>query len=56
VVSLPKEGGLPKQLQAFMSYVFSYPGQLDVVKDGLSPLTRGEIHSQRELLGWSTEK
>ena len=56
VVSLPKEGGLPPQLQAFMSYVFSYPGQLDVAKDGLTPLTRGEIHSQRELLGWSTEK
>jgi len=56
VVSLPKEGALPSQLQAFMSYVFSYPGQLDVAKDGLTPLTRGEIHSQRELLGWSTEK
>jgi hypothetical protein len=31
--------------------VLSYPGQLDVAKDGLSPLTRGEIFAQQERLG-----
>jgi ABC-type phosphate transport system substrate-binding protein len=52
-VAVPKEGGLSAQLREFMAYVLSYSGQLDVAKDGLLPLTRGEIHSQQELLGWS---
>lgn len=52
-VAVPKDGGLPVQLQEFMAYVLSYSGQLDVAKDGLLPLSRGEIHAQKELLGWS---
>jgi ABC-type phosphate transport system substrate-binding protein len=52
-VAVPKEGALPAQVQEFMAYVLSYSGQLDVAKDGLLPLTRGEIHAQKELLGWS---
>ncbi len=52
-VAIPKDGGMPAQLQEFMAYVLSYSGQLDVAKDGLLPLTRGEIHAQKELLGWS---
>jgi hypothetical protein len=52
-MAVPKEGGLSGQLREFMAYVLSYSGQLDVAKDGLLPLTRGEIHSQQELLGWS---
>ncbi|MFM7292315.1 MAG: PstS family phosphate ABC transporter substrate-binding protein [Planctomycetia bacterium] len=52
-VAVPKDGAMPGQLKEFMAYVLSYSGQLDVVKDGLLPLTRGEIHAQQELLGWS---
>jgi len=52
-VAVPKEGAMLPQVRAFMEYVLSYSGQLDVAKDGLLPLTRGEIHAQKELLGWS---
>ena len=52
-VAVPKDGGLPGQVQEFMAYVLSYSGQLDVAKDGLLPLTRSEIHAQKDLLGWS---
>ena len=41
------------QLREMMEYVLSYSGQLDVAKDGLLPLSRGEIHAQKDLLGWS---
>jgi hypothetical protein len=36
--------------------VLSASGQLDAAKDGLLPLTRAEIHAQRELLGWPLER
>jgi ABC-type phosphate transport system substrate-binding protein len=52
-VAVPKDGSMPPQLKEFMEYVLSYSGQLDVAKDGLLPLTRGEIHAQKDLLGWS---
>ena len=52
-VAVPKGGAMSPPLREFMAYVLSYSGQLDVAKDGLLPLTRGEIHAQKELLGWS---
>jgi len=52
-VAVPKEGSMLPQVREFMEYVLSYSGQLDVAKDALLPLTRGEIHAQKELLGWS---
>ena len=52
-VAVPKDGSMSPQLREMMEYVLSYSGQLDVAKDGLLPLTRGEIHAQKELLGWS---
>lgn len=52
-VAVPKEGSMGPQVREFLEYVLSYSGQLDVAKDGLAPLTRGEIHAQKELLGWS---
>jgi ABC-type phosphate transport system substrate-binding protein len=52
-VAVPKGGSMSPQLREMMEYVLSYSGQLDVAKDGLLPLTRGEIHAQKELLGWS---
>jgi len=52
-VALPKGGAMPPELREFMEYVLSYSGQLDVAKDGLLPLSRGEIHAQKELLGWT---
>ena len=55
-VAVPKEGEMPATIREFMAYVLSYPGQLDVAKDGLLPLTRGEIHAQKELLGWAVER
>jgi ABC-type phosphate transport system substrate-binding protein len=55
-VAVPKEGEMPAHLREFMAYVLSYPGQLDVAKDGLLPLTRAEIHAQKELLGWAVER
>lgn len=56
VVALPKEGAEPAALREFLAYVLSYSGQLDVAKDGLLPLSRAELHAQRELLGWSVER
>lgn len=55
-VAVPKEGDMPAAIREFMTYVLSYPGQLDVAKDGLLPLTRAEIHAQQELLGWAVER
>jgi len=55
-VALPKEGASPAAVREFLAYVLSYSGQLDAAKDGLLPLTRGEIHAQRELLGWPVER
>jgi len=52
-VAVPKEGSMLPQVREFIEYVLSYSGQLDVAKDALLPLTRGEIHAQKELLGWS---
>jgi len=52
-VAVPKDGSMSPQLREMLEYVLSYSGQLDVAKDGLLPLTRGEIHAQKELLGWS---
>ncbi len=50
-VMVPAEGEWPAPLREFVAYVLSFPGQLDVAKDGLMPLTRGEIHAQQERLG-----
>jgi len=50
-VRVPAEGDWPAATREFVGYVLSYPGQLDVAKDGLSPLTRGEIFAQQERLG-----
>lgn len=55
-VAVAKDGSMPPQLREMMEYVLSYSGQLDVAKDGLLPLTRGEIHAQKELLGWSVAR
>jgi phosphate transport system substrate-binding protein len=48
---VPAEGDWPAATREFVAYVLSYPGQLDVAKDGLVPLTRGEIFAQQERLG-----
>ena len=50
-VMVPAEGDWPAATREFVGYVLSYPGQLDVAKDGLVPLTRGEIFAQQERLG-----
>jgi phosphate transport system substrate-binding protein len=50
-VLAPAEGDWPAATREFVAYVLSYPGQLDVAKDGLAPLTRGEIFAQQERLG-----
>lgn len=55
-VAVPKEGEMPAAIREFMAYVLSFPGQLDVAKDGLLPLTRAEIHAQQELLGWAVQR
>jgi len=55
-VAVPKDGDMPATIREFMAYVLSYPGQLDVAKDGLLPLTRAEIHAQKELLGWAVQR
>ncbi len=52
----PTEGDWPPQLREFVSYVLSFPGQLDLAKDSLVPLSRGEIHAQKERLGWPIER
>jgi phosphate transport system substrate-binding protein len=48
---VPADGDWPAATREFVAYVLSYPGQLDVAKDGLAPLTRGEIFAQQERLG-----
>lgn len=48
---VPAEGDWPAATREFLAYVLSYPGQLDIAKDGLAPLTRGEIFAQQERLG-----
>ena len=50
-VMVPAEGDWPATTREFVAYVLSYPGQLDIAKDGLAPLTRGEIFAQQERLG-----
>jgi ABC-type phosphate transport system substrate-binding protein len=56
VVAVPVEGEWPAALHEFVAYVLSYFGQLDVAKDGLLPLSRAELHAQRELLGWAVQR
>lgn len=55
-VAPPAAGEWPAALREFVAYVLSYPGQLDLAKDGLVPLARGEIHAQKEQLGWPVER
>jgi ABC-type phosphate transport system substrate-binding protein len=55
-VAPPAEGDWPPALREFVSYVLSFPGQLDLAKDALVPLSRGEIHAQKERLGWPVER
>jgi ABC-type phosphate transport system substrate-binding protein len=52
----PAEGNWPPDLREFVSYILSFPGQLDLAKDALVPLSRGEIHAQKERLGWPIER
>ncbi len=40
----------------FVEYLLSYSGQVDMVKDGFLPLTRGEIHAQREMAGLEIQR
>lgn len=40
----------------FVEYLLSYAGQVDMVKDGFLPLTRGEIHAQREMAGLEIQR
>ncbi len=40
-------------LQELLSYLLSRSGQEDVAKDGLLPLTHGEVVVQKEKLGWT---
>lgn len=55
-VMAPAQGEWPAPLREFVAYVLSYSGQLDVAKDGLAPLARGEIHAQQERLGQPVER
>jgi len=55
-VVVPKEGDWPAPVREFVDYVLSFPGQLDLAKDGLIPLSRGEIHAQQERLGQPVER
>lgn len=56
IVARPADGPWPPVLEEFVAYVLSFSGQLDVAKDGLVPLSRGEIHAQKEGLGWTIER
>lgn len=56
IVALPAGGAWPPVLEEFVAYVLSFSGQLDVAKDGLLPLSRAEIHAQKEALGWTIER
>jgi phosphate transport system substrate-binding protein len=53
---LPREGEPPALVREFLAYVLSYSGQLDAAKDGLLPLTRAELHAQREIVGGPTAR
>ena len=55
-VMSPTEGEWPAAVKEFVGYVLSFPGQLDVAKDGLAPLARGEIHAQQERLGQPVQR
>lgn len=55
-VAAPAAGEWPPILKEFVAYVLSFPGQVDVAKDALVPLSRGEIHAQKERLGWPVER
>jgi phosphate transport system substrate-binding protein len=55
-VMVPTEGDWPPPVKEFVGYVVSFPGQLDVAKDGLTPLARGEIHAQQERLGQPVQR
>jgi phosphate transport system substrate-binding protein len=55
-LATPEAGEWPAALREFVGYVLSYPGQLDLAKDALVPMARGEIHAQKEQLGWPVER
>ncbi len=55
-VMVPANGEWSPPLREFVAYVLSFPGQLDMAKDALVPLSRGEIHAQKERLGWPVER
>jgi phosphate transport system substrate-binding protein len=55
-VMVPASGEWSPLLREFVEYVLSFPGQLDVAKDALVPLSRGEIFAQKERLGWPVER
>jgi phosphate transport system substrate-binding protein len=55
-LAVPQDSAWPPLVREFVAYVLSYPGQLDVAKDGLQPLSRVELLAQRELLGWPVER
>jgi phosphate transport system substrate-binding protein len=46
----------PPLHREFVEYLLSYSGQVDMVKDGFLPLTRGEIHAQREMAGLEIQR
>jgi phosphate transport system substrate-binding protein len=52
----PADGAWSPPLREFVAYVLSFPGQLDMAKDALVPLSRGELHAQKERLGWPVER
>ena len=52
----PAHGDWSPPLREFIAYVLSFPGQLDIAKDALVPLSRGEMHAQKERLGWPVER
>jgi phosphate transport system substrate-binding protein len=55
-VTVPAAGEWAPPLRELVAYLLSFPGQLDMAKDALVPLSRGEIHAQKERLGWPVER
>ena len=55
-LAVPQDGEWPSLIREFLAYVLSWQGQLDVVQDGLLPLTRAEVLAQREILGGPVER
>jgi phosphate transport system substrate-binding protein len=55
-LAVPQEGEWPALAREFVAYVLSWQGQLDVAQDGLLPLSRAEILTQREILGGPVER